>query len=1247
MSWKKHFKPVNSVLPTRQGSSTGNQYAALQRYNTWLPEYYQGPANRLQRYVQYDQMDFDHEVNSALSTLAEFCTQIDEATMLPFTIKFHDEPSSSELKVVQEYLKKWCKINQFSKRIFRIFRSTLKYGDQFFIRDPETKELYWVDPANVEKIGVNESKGKVPEVYHIKNIDLNVRDKVASNNHDGQKIGNSIAFPSMPNAGGSIHQAKISGVGNSGTKATEQALPVDASHIFHISLSEGLDDAWPFGVSELEKVFKVYKQKELLEDSVLIYRIHRAPERRIFTIDVGTMPPQMAQQYLEKVKHEVQQKRIPTRTGGGNNIVDAAYNPMCFDPETNVLLCNGQIKSMVQLIDDYTQGIVNYVYSQNNEPSKIIWAGVTRKNAEVIKITLSNGKSVITTPDHKFISKTGFEIQAIDLKKYDSLMTINGDIFVNKVEKMNNKIDTCDITVDNKSHIFALDSGVFVHNSMLEDYYFTSSSDGRGSKVETLPGGENLGCFSMDTKVSLLDGRDLSIYDIEQELKDGKKLWTYSCHPISGDIAPGLISWAGKTREMTQVVKVTLDNGNSFICTPDHQFPIRGQGLKEIKDIEIGQSLIALYKENKNLSNNKKREYTTFFDHLSQKCMYTHRMVADYFIETDQYNEFLFNEKNKDLNKDVRHHVDHNRFNNNPENLSWMAWKDHQEYHRSHGFDVESQQLGTQAAKEKMIFLKENKPEEYHAILKKAKENRNKTIQSRTKEKQEEVCLNRSTGIKNFISQLSDAEKLKRAQTSRDNFKLGTEKVQTLLKTDEIFREAFKDAIKIGIEASKQIDPIKWINRSSSISKANFARWKLDDYYDKVFASQKLKFISEHLILVSHLYQNGLLNEKEICHELSNDIEFMNSFVKLNNKTHSNFQSERFTERHLKVLLKAFGLNWDTFRASNSNVIITPELQECISFYKQFNKQDVFLKNANKNDKLKKVLNLNSISQFTFDKFLKNNNMNNFGVFKGIVELNNHRIISIEYLEEKIDVGTLEIDKTEKYHDYHTFALAAGIFSSNTIDDLRYFNNKMLRALGVPSSYLPSGPEDGTDTYNNGRVGTAFIQEFRFQKTCKRLQSLIMPVFDEEFKKYLDKSGVTVENSLFELDFTEPQNFSQYRQIELDAALASVYSQVAQNPIISKRFALKRYLGWTQKEILENEQSLAEELAIKGNKTNRKTQANLRQVGLGAGDLGGGNDFQGEVAGEDELNDLGTDMSGDISPTGSEPNLSNESTPGQ
>ena len=61
-----------------------------------------------------------------------------------------------------------------------------------------------------------------------------------------------------------------------------------------------MEPTWPFGSSILDPIFKVFKQKELLEDSIIIYRVHRAPERRVFFIDVGNMPPHKAQTILGK-----------------------------------------------------------------------------------------------------------------------------------------------------------------------------------------------------------------------------------------------------------------------------------------------------------------------------------------------------------------------------------------------------------------------------------------------------------------------------------------------------------------------------------------------------------------------------------------------------------------------------------------------------------------------------------------------------------------------------------------------------------------------------------------------------------------------------------------------------------------------------------------------------------------------------------------------------------------------------------
>jgi hypothetical protein len=343
MSWKKYFTPVK--LDGQMGSSSpisggGRPGPARANYSSYLPDVYAGTPNRIERYMQYDTMDMDSEVNAALDILAEFCTQKDKENSTPFQTFYRGNPTSTEVKLIKESLQKWAKQQQFETRIFRIVRNAFKYGDVFFIRDPETKKWLFVDAAKVTKIIVNESEGKIPEQYVVKDINFNFKNLIAVTPHGTTNTSPSGTTSSY--SGGSQGRGMVGNVSQPpGTRFHNQTneVTVDAKNVVHISLSEGLDANYPFGNSLLESVFKVYKQKELLEDAIIIYRVQRAPERRIFYIDVGNMPAHMAMSFVERVKNEIQQRRIPSSTGGGNNVIDASYNPLSasedyFFPQT-------------------------------------------------------------------------------------------------------------------------------------------------------------------------------------------------------------------------------------------------------------------------------------------------------------------------------------------------------------------------------------------------------------------------------------------------------------------------------------------------------------------------------------------------------------------------------------------------------------------------------------------------------------------------------------------------------------------------------------------------------------------------------------------------------------------------------------------------------------------------------------------------------------------------------------------------
>ena len=354
MAWRKYFKVANTggQLSPLSGSGSeglpgygrndgrddlrGHADVVYRNYASRLPEVYSGHPNRIERYNQYENMDSDSEINACLDILAEFSTQADTQTGVPFEVKYNDKPTDHEVEIIKKQLQQWVKLNKLDQRMFRIFRNTLKYGDQVFVRDPETFEMYWVDMTKVARVIVNESEGKRPEQYVIRDINPNFQNlSIAvktTTDYQSNPASSGYTAPANYTVPGSAGGG-MAGAGGSRFSAAMNETVLDAKHVVHLSLSEGLDFYWPFSMSVLETIYRVFKQKELLEDAVLIYRVARAPERRVFKIDVGNMPSHMAMAFVERVKNEIHQRRIPSHTGGGQNIMDSSYNPLSINED--------------------------------------------------------------------------------------------------------------------------------------------------------------------------------------------------------------------------------------------------------------------------------------------------------------------------------------------------------------------------------------------------------------------------------------------------------------------------------------------------------------------------------------------------------------------------------------------------------------------------------------------------------------------------------------------------------------------------------------------------------------------------------------------------------------------------------------------------------------------------------------------------------------------------------------------------
>jgi len=177
---------------------------------------------------------------------------------------------------------------------------------------------------------------------------------------------------------------------------------------------------------------------------------------------------------------------------------------------------------------------------------------------------------------------------------------------------------------------------------------------------------------------------------------------------------------------------------------------------------------------------------------------------------------------------------------------------------------------------------------------------------------------------------------------------------------------------------------------------------------------------------------------------------------------------------------------------------------------------------------------------------------------------------------------------------------------------------------------LPTGQDDSQSNFNDGRVGTAYIQELRFNKYCERLQSLMTAVFDQEFKMFMHSKGMNIDSNLFELSFNPPLNFASSKQAAIDAERINTFNTIQAIPFVSKRFALKRFLGLTAEEIAENERMWADENG-KGEPTATDAAGELRSAGLSASGIEGDLGAAADMTAPEDMQEPGSEG---MSPTG-------------
>lgn len=173
-------------------------------------------------------------------------------------------------------------------------------------------------------------------------------------------------------------------------------------------------------------------------------------------------------------------------------------------------------------------------------------------------------------------------------------------------------------------------------------------------------------CFSGDTKIKLVDGRDISINDLMLE-QQYKQNWVYTFNESTQKIEAKPIKRVFQSGITKNLVKVTLDNGEVITCTPEHRFMLRDGSYEQIQNLTPGTSLMPLYTK---VSDKGLKGYRMYYEPMADSWHYEHRA----FCETT-------NDKN------VVHHCNYNKLDNTPTNLKAMSAQKHRQIHNNSTMD--------------------------------------------------------------------------------------------------------------------------------------------------------------------------------------------------------------------------------------------------------------------------------------------------------------------------------------------------------------------------------------------------------------------------------------------------------------------------------------------------------------------------------------------------------------------------------
>ena len=242
-------------------------------YNSTLSAY--GTFDRMARYSDFSEMESTPEIASALDIYAEeTCSQDTEGKVL------HIHSDNTKIKEILNTL--FYDTLDVNFNLVMWTRNLVKYGDFFLFNDVS------------------------PEYGVINAYPVPITEMEREEGYDADDP-SAVRFRWIAQGNAILENWQVS----------------------HFRLL-GNDAFLPYGSSVLEAARRIWRQLILIEDAMMVYRVVRSPERRVFYIDVGNVPPEDVANYVEQAKNSLKVNKV---TGQASGNVDLRYNPMAVDED--------------------------------------------------------------------------------------------------------------------------------------------------------------------------------------------------------------------------------------------------------------------------------------------------------------------------------------------------------------------------------------------------------------------------------------------------------------------------------------------------------------------------------------------------------------------------------------------------------------------------------------------------------------------------------------------------------------------------------------------------------------------------------------------------------------------------------------------------------------------------------------------------------------------------------------------------